>query len=78
MNILGITSYHESSSAAIVCDGKLVASLPLAPAVKSDEVTVLPRAAIDGEGVQDLCFRFSQRKLDPVWVIDWIVFGAPS
>jgi carbamoyltransferase len=26
MNILGITSYHESSSAAIVCDGKLVAA----------------------------------------------------
>jgi carbamoyltransferase len=26
MNILGITSYHESSAAAIVCDGKLVAA----------------------------------------------------
>jgi carbamoyltransferase len=26
MNILGITSYHESASAAIVCDGKLVAA----------------------------------------------------
>jgi carbamoyltransferase len=26
MNILGITSYHESSSAAIVCDGQLVAA----------------------------------------------------
>jgi hexosaminidase len=60
------------------CDGKVVASLPLAPAVKSDAVTVLPRAPIEGEGVQDLCFRFSQRKLDPIWVIDWIDFGAPS
>ena len=60
------------------CDGKLLASMPLAPAVKSDEVTVLPRVAIEGEGVQDLCFRFSQRKLDPLWVIDWIDFGAPS
>jgi carbamoyltransferase len=26
MNILGITSYHESASAAIVCDGQLVAA----------------------------------------------------
>src|SRR5208283_2167416 len=26
MNILGINSYHESASAAIVCDGKLVAA----------------------------------------------------
>jgi len=26
MNILGITSYHESAAAAIVCDGKLVAA----------------------------------------------------
>ena len=26
MNILGITSYHESSAAAIVCDGQLVAA----------------------------------------------------
>jgi hexosaminidase len=60
------------------CDGKLIASLPLAPAAKSDEVTVLPRAALEGEGVQDLCFRFSQRKLDPIWVIDWIDLGAPS
>jgi hypothetical protein len=39
---------------------------------------VLPRAALAGEGVQDLCFRFSQRKLDPIWVIDWIDLGAPS
>ena len=60
------------------CDGKLIASLPLAPAVKSDEVTVLPRAALEGEGVQDLCLRFSQHKLDPIWVIDWIDLGASS
>jgi hexosaminidase len=54
------------------CDGKVIASLPLAPAAKSDEVTVLPRVSLAGEGVQDLCLRFSQDKLDPMWVIDWI------
>jgi hexosaminidase len=60
------------------CDGKLVATMPLAPAVKNDAVTVLPRASLESEGVQDLCFRFSQHKIDPIWVIDWIDFGAPS
>ncbi len=60
------------------CEGKMIASIPLAPAVKSDAVTVLPRVPLEGEGVQDLCFRFSQHKLDPIWVIDWIDFGAPS
>jgi len=60
------------------CQGKTIATLPLAPAVKSDAVTVLPSAAIEGEGVQDLCFNFSQRKLDPLWVIDWIDFGVPK
>jgi len=60
------------------CQGRTIATLPLAPAAKSDAVTVLPRAALQGEGVQDLCFDFSQRKLDPLWVIDWIDFGAPG
>ena len=60
------------------CEGRMIASLPLAPAVGSDAVTVLPPAKLQGDGVQDLCFRFSQRKLDPVWVIDWIDLGAPS
>jgi hexosaminidase len=60
------------------CEGRMIASMPLAPAMKSDAVTVLPRVALDGEGVQDLCLRFSQKKLDPLWVIDWIDLGAPS
>jgi hexosaminidase len=61
------------------CDGKLIASMPLAPAVKSDEVTVLPGVPLVGDGVQDLCFRFSQRQLDPLWAIDWLEFaGAGS
>jgi hexosaminidase len=58
------------------CDGKLIASMPLALAAKSDEVTVLPSVPLEGEGVQDLCLRFSQHKLDPIWVIDWIDFAG--
>jgi hexosaminidase len=55
------------------CDGKLLARLPLAPAAKSDGVTTLPRAEVDPPpGKHDLCLRFAQRGVDPLWVIDSI------
>ncbi len=58
------------------CDGKVVATLPLAPAAGNDAVTVLPGVALEGEGVHDLCLRFAQPRLEPLWVIDWIRFGG--
>jgi hexosaminidase len=57
------------------CEGPLAASLPLASAAGDDAVTVLPRATLAGEGVHDLCLRFAQRSLDPLWVIDWLRWG---
>jgi hexosaminidase len=55
------------------CEGKVLARLPLAPAAKSQAVTTLPRAALAGlEGKHDLCLRFAQRGVDPMWVIDSI------
>ena len=55
------------------CDGELLARLPLAPAVKSDAVTALPRAAVKPhEGRYDLCIRFAQQGVDPLWVLDSI------
>ena len=58
------------------CDGARIAVLPLAPAVGSNAVTVLPavRLGHDGEpsGRHDLCFRFTQRTLDPMWALDWV------
>ncbi len=55
------------------CDGPLLARLPLAPAAANDAVTVLPPAEIQPPpGKHDLCMRFAQRGLDPLWVIDWI------
>jgi hexosaminidase len=51
------------------CGGPLVASIELAPAEKSHAVTALPRAKLSGTGVQNLCFTFAQRTLDPLWVI---------
>ena len=62
------------------CDGPLAARLPLAPALASHGVTRLPNAALDAPpGTHDLCFRFAQHKLDPMWVIDSIelVEAAP-
>jgi hexosaminidase len=53
------------------CDGALLARLPLAPATRSHAVTVLPEQAIESPGgVHDLCLRFAQRGVDPLWVID--------
>ncbi|HEX9140493.1 MAG TPA: family 20 glycosylhydrolase [Steroidobacteraceae bacterium] len=55
------------------CEGPLLASLPLTPALQSDAVTELPPAPLRGPaGIHDLCLRFTQASLDPMWAIDWI------
>ena len=55
------------------CDGELIARLPLASAAASDAVTTLPRATIaPREGKHDLCMRFAQRGVDPLWVLNTI------
>jgi hexosaminidase len=55
------------------CDGERIAIMPLAPAVASDTVTQLPPVPIAGRsGTHDLCFRFAQPTLDPLWVLDWV------
>lgn len=59
------------------CDGPMIARLPLAPALAADGVTELPatRLASTG-GIHDLCLRFTQPHLDPLWTIDWIQLTA--
>ena len=62
------------------CDGDVLARLPLAPAAASSTVTRLPRAAIAPRpGRHDLCLRFAQPSLEPMWVIDSVglVESAP-
>jgi hexosaminidase len=55
------------------CEGEPIAVLPLAPAADNDAVTVLPAVPLTGSpGPHDLCFRFTQRTLDPLWAIDWV------
>ena len=55
------------------CAGERIAVLPLAPAVGNDAVTRLPAVRLpQTPGRHDLCFRFTQRSLDPLWALDWI------
>jgi hexosaminidase len=53
------------------CDGEPVAVLSLQPALGNNGVTELPAAKIARRaGKHDLCLKFTQRSLDPLWVID--------
>ena len=55
------------------CDGALYVRLPLAPAAASNAVTVLPPAAVPKvSGTHDLCLRFAQRGVNPLWALDFI------
>jgi N-acetyl-beta-hexosaminidase len=55
------------------CDGERIATLSLQPALTNNAVTVLPAAKLARrEGKHGLCLKFTQRSLDPMWVIDWV------
>ncbi|MBV8783901.1 MAG: beta-hexosaminidase, partial [Gammaproteobacteria bacterium] len=55
------------------CSGEPVASLPLAPAAANEAVTILPGTRLPRRaGVHDLCLKFAQHGLDPLWVLDWV------
>ncbi|HVF17269.1 MAG TPA: beta-N-acetylhexosaminidase [Steroidobacteraceae bacterium] len=62
------------------CDGELIASLSLAPATNRFDVTALPLVTLPAKAEpQDLCFQFTQSKIDPTWVLDSVelVTGKP-
>jgi hexosaminidase len=55
------------------CAGERIGALPLAPAVGNNAVTRLPTVRLpSAPGRHDLCFRFTQRTLDPLWALDWV------
>jgi hexosaminidase len=58
------------------CVGAPVAVLPLARAAANDGVTVLPGELPALAGRHDLCFTFTRRKLDPMWVVGWAELGS--
>jgi hexosaminidase len=55
------------------CGGERIAVLSLAPAVGKDAITELPAVRLPRTpGRHDLCLRFTQRALDPMWALDWV------
>ena len=57
------------------CDTAVVAALPLAPAMHSKRVSLLPAGRLPGlSGRHDLCFRFARPQLDPMWGLDSVEF----
>jgi hexosaminidase len=66
------TSEGELEVHLDTCDGARIAVLPLKSAAANDAVTNLSAPISPLAGRHDLCFEFTQRKLDPLWVIDWV------
>lgn len=52
------------------CDGPLAATLPLAPARRSQALTTLEAPWAVRSGRHDLCFVFASGGFDPLWTID--------
>jgi hexosaminidase len=52
------------------CTGPVLATLPLAPATRSQGVTRLSAPIAGGPGAHDLCFTFTQRTVDPMWALN--------
>jgi hexosaminidase len=58
------------------CAAPALAWLPLAPAARAGEVTILPAQRLPRlAGRHDLCLRFARPRLDPFWALDWIEIG---
>jgi hexosaminidase len=55
------------------CAGERIAVLSLGSAIGNDAVTKLPAVRLPRiAGRHDLCLRFTQRTLDPMWALDWV------
>ena len=55
------------------CAGKRIAFGSLGPAAGNSAVTRLPAIKLPQvAGRHDLCFRFTQSTLDPLWALDWV------
>jgi hexosaminidase len=55
------------------CEGELVAALPLGDPAHAGDVPLLRRVALPARGGRhDLCFRFAQPALEPLYALDWV------
>ena len=69
------TAAGELEVHADTCEGEVLARLPLAAAARSDRVTTLSAPLPAMKGARDLCFRFAQPSLQPVWALDRVELG---
>jgi hexosaminidase len=60
------------------CAGPPLAILPLAPALTHRGPAALTSSIPAESGRHDLCFFFTARKLDPMWVLGFVQLGAPA
>jgi hexosaminidase len=60
------------------CAGSPLAILPLAPALADRGPVALTSSIPAQSGRHDLCFFFTARKLDPMWVLGFVQLGAPA
>lgn len=58
------------------CEGEPALVIPLAGAAASPELSVLSGRLSPSAGRHDLCLRFAQHGLDPMWGVDWIELEA--
>jgi hexosaminidase len=59
------------------CSGERIAVLPLAPAATQYGVTKLPPATIRPRmGKHDLCLTFTQKSIDPLWVLQSVELSS--
>ena len=55
------------------CTKERIAVMSLAPAAGNDAVTELPAVRLPPTPARhNLCFRFTQKTLDPMWALDWV------
>lgn len=57
------------------CEGEPALVLPLKTAAADPGVTVLSGRLPAREGAVDLCLRFAQPGIDPMWAVDWVRVG---
>jgi hexosaminidase len=70
------TAAGELEVRADGCTGAPIAVLTLASAAQYSGVTVLSGELPALGGRRDLCLTFTERKLDPMWVVGWAEVGS--
>lgn len=60
------------------CEGEPALIIPLAEAAGNDGITTLSGQLPARAGRHDLCLKFTQKELDPMWGVDWVRVSDPA